>query len=87
MAGVACPTCHAYARLEPGGCTCFQGHTFTFARILPKLSIGHDRPNRLRQRALDEAFMYPGRGGEIPILLLERLEEGMRRPLVGPKTR
>jgi hypothetical protein len=40
----------------------------------------------LRQRAIDETFVYPGRGGTIPIRLLEHLEEGMHRPLVRPLT-
>ena len=33
-------------------------------------------------RALDAAFTTPGLGAEIPIRLLEKLEEGMHRPLV-----
>jgi hypothetical protein len=82
-AWVACPTCGAAARQEPGGVRCIVGgHGFTFRAILPKLSVSSDWKNRLRQRAIDETFVYPGRGGEIPILLLERLEAGMHRPLV-----
>lgn len=73
--GVACPACGAYARLEPGGTrglTC--GHLFLFRRILPKSTTGHDRLGRLRQQALDRAFISPGRGGSIPIDLLIALE-------------
>ena len=73
--GIACPVCGKYAVKEPGGTrgiTC--GHLLTFDSILPKTSTGHDRQNRLRQQALDMAFAHPGRGGQIPLLLLERLE-------------
>lgn len=85
---VRCPECGGAARQEPGGVRCIVGgHTFTFRSILPRLSVGSDWKNRLRQRALDEAFLHPGRGAEIPIHLLERLEEGMHRPLVNPEMR
>ena len=54
-----------------------SGHLLTFRRILPKTTTGSDWPNRLRQWAIDEAFKHPSRGGEIPLRLLERLEEGV----------
>jgi hypothetical protein len=81
---VTCPECGGAARREPGGIRCVAGgHMFLFAAILPMTSVSSDWRNRLRQRALDEGFMSPGRGGQIPIQLLERLEEGLNRRQVG----
>jgi hypothetical protein len=72
---VSCPECGGAARQEPGGVRCVVGgHAFTFRRILPKTTTGHDWKNRVRMRALDEAFVYPGRGGSIPLNLCIRLE-------------
>jgi hypothetical protein len=51
---------------------------------LPALT-GSDWKNRLRMRALDTAFTAPGLGAETPIRLLEKLEEGMHRPIVGTR--
>jgi len=73
--GAMCPECYAFALLEPGGLRCVAGgHHFTLQSILPKLTTGHDRANRLRARALDEAFVHPGRGAFIPLELCIRLE-------------
>jgi hypothetical protein len=80
---VKCPECGGAARLEPGGVRCIQaGHLLTFRRILPKTTTSSDWRGRLRQWAVDQAFMYPARGGQIPIRLLERLEEGVERRAV-----
>jgi len=79
---VACPECGGAARREPGGVRCVVGgHLLTFSAILPKLTASSDWRNRLRQRAIDEAFRSPMRGGEIPLRLLERLEESTNRQL------
>ncbi len=83
---VSCPECGRAARLEPGGVRCIVGgHVLTFASVLPKLSASSDWRNRLRMRALDEAFRHPLRGGETPIRLLEKLEEGLHRPIAETK--
>lgn len=74
-AGVACPACGAFALVEPGGTRCLTaGHLMTFRRILPKSTTGHDRANRIRQQALDRAFISPGRGAQIPLEMLIKLE-------------
>lgn len=79
---VACPVCKRAARLEAGGTRgVVCGHSTTFRRVLPALT-GSDWKNRLRMRALDTAFTAPGLGAETPIRLLEKLEEGMHRPIV-----
>jgi hypothetical protein len=81
---VSCPECGGAARREPGSVRCIVGgHLMTMRNVLPKLSASSDWRNRLRMRALDEAFTRPGRGAETPILLLEKLEEGMHRPIAG----
>jgi hypothetical protein len=36
-------------------------------------------------RAIDEAFRSPLQGGKIPIRLLEKLEEGLHKPIAGTK--
>lgn len=73
--GAACPTCGRFALVEPGGVRCLEGgHLALFRRILPKSTTGHDRANRIRQQALDRAFISPGRGGTIPIDMLIALE-------------
>ena len=80
---VACPECGGAARAEPGGVRCIvNGHLMTFRKILPKTTTGSDWRNRLRQWSIDEAFMHPGRGGSIPIRLLERLEKGVEKSAV-----
>lgn len=78
--GVACPICGSFSVLEPGGVRCLlQGHLLTFRRVLPKSTTGHDWRARLRMRALDRAFISPGRGASIPLDLLESLEAGPGR--------
>lgn len=75
MTGAACPECGGFSLVEPGGVRCLlRGHLLTFRRILPKSTTGHDRPNRIRQAALDRAFTKPGRGASIPLDMLIRLE-------------
>jgi hypothetical protein len=67
---VVCPECGGAARQEVGGVRCvIGGHLLTF----------------LRQWAIDQAFMHPARGGEIPLRLLERLEEGVDKRRVSPE--
>ena len=75
MTGTRCP-CGAYAQQEPGGLrglTC--GHTLLFASVLPHdhwLS-GHDRPNRIRQQALDQSFMHTSHPEDRMIAMLDRI--------------
>src|SRR5882762_8387516 len=78
---VSCPECGGAARREPGSVRCIVGgHLMTLRSVLPKLTASSDWRNRLRMRAIDEAFRSPFRGGEIPIRLLEKLEEGLHKP-------
>ena len=73
--GAACPACGRFALVEPGGVRCLEGgHLALFRRVIPKATTGHDRANRIRQEAVDRAFISPGRGALIPIEMLERLE-------------
>lgn len=76
MKGVECPTCGAFAIVEPGGIRCLTGgHLFLDRRVLPRdhwLS-GWDRRNRERQRALDQAFMRATHVEDVMIEMLDRL--------------
>jgi len=71
--GAACPICGGYSRIEPGGLRCLTaGHMFLSRKVIPK--SGHDWANRIRQEAVDRAFVSPGRGGQIPLDMLQKLE-------------
>jgi hypothetical protein len=62
---------------------CFNGHVTTFAWIVPRTTTGSDWRGRMRQWGVDRSYAHPGRGGEWPLLTLERLEEGAERRAVG----
>ena len=77
MNGVSCPLCHGFAIREPGAIWCYAGHSFTMAKILPRDHVsgrpGRDYENRVRQQALDQAFMHPARAPEFVFAMLQGL--------------
>ena len=89
LKGQACPRCGGFARQEPGALRCLTcGHAPLFVSILPLAhwhpGSGYDRSNRIRQAALDRAFMNSGHVSEAIFDMLERLEGTMSPSQVEP---
>ena len=79
LKGRVCPRCGGFARQEPGGLHCLHcGHAPLFRWILPRdhWPSGTDWRNRVRQAALDRAFMNSGHVADAIFDMLERLEGG-----------